>query len=68
TSLNGLEIACLIPLLLIVFWVGIYPQPVIDRIEPTVKTLLKESVVKEGTEVNPIIQYPFTDPGEGDES
>jgi NADH-quinone oxidoreductase subunit M len=40
SDLNSLEIVTLLPLLILVFWVGLYPSPVIDRLEPTVQGLM----------------------------
>lgn len=43
-DLSGWEVATLVPLLIIVFWIGLYPTPVIERLEPTVHELLMDRV------------------------
>jgi len=40
TDLTPREIASLVPLVLLVFWIGLYPKPFLERIEPTAKQLL----------------------------
>ncbi|MBX7145215.1 MAG: NADH-quinone oxidoreductase subunit M [Oligoflexia bacterium] len=35
TDVNGRELATFLPLLVMVFWMGIYPQPFLSRMEPT---------------------------------
>ena len=40
TDLTPSEKAALIPLLVMVFWIGIYPKPFLDIAEPSVKALL----------------------------
>ncbi len=40
TDLTPREIASLVPLVVLIFWIGLYPKPFTDRIEPTVKHLL----------------------------
>lgn len=32
----------LLPLIILIFWIGIYPKPFLDRIEPSVKDLLNQ--------------------------
>ena len=32
----------LLPLIILIFWIGIYPKPLLDRIEPSVKDLLNQ--------------------------
>lgn len=39
-DLNAREVASLFPIVLLVFWIGIYPKPFLERIEPTVDVLL----------------------------
>ncbi|MFZ5475555.1 MAG: NADH-quinone oxidoreductase subunit M [Myxococcota bacterium] len=41
TDLNGREIAYLAPLLVLIFWMGVYPQPFLDRINPSVTTFVQ---------------------------
>ncbi|MFP6665112.1 MAG: NADH-quinone oxidoreductase subunit M [Deltaproteobacteria bacterium] len=40
TDLNAREVLSLAPILLFIFWIGIYPKPFLDRIEPTVAVFL----------------------------
>ncbi|MDH4155661.1 MAG: NADH-quinone oxidoreductase subunit M [candidate division Zixibacteria bacterium] len=40
TDLNWRERLVLIPLVIIIFWIGIYPKPFIEIIEPSVKNIL----------------------------
>ena len=40
-DLNAREIGILVPLVLIILWLGIYPRPVLDRMEPSVERLVQ---------------------------
>lgn len=40
TDLNAREVLALAPILLFVFWIGVYPKPFLERIEPTVEVFL----------------------------
>jgi NADH-quinone oxidoreductase subunit M len=40
TDLTSREIAAVVPLVALIFWIGLYPKPFLERIEPTVKHLL----------------------------
>ncbi len=39
-GLSGTELAALIPLVIMVFWIGCYPKPFLNLAEPAVKTIL----------------------------
>jgi len=39
-DLNGREKLVLIPLVILIFWIGIYPKPFLTRMEPAVKNIL----------------------------
>lgn len=39
-DLSAREVLALAPILLLVFWIGLYPKPFLDRIEPTTQMLL----------------------------
>ncbi|RME28447.1 MAG: hypothetical protein D6800_03910, partial [Candidatus Zixiibacteriota bacterium] len=40
TDINWREKIILIPLVVFIFWIGIYPKPFFDRIEPAVQDML----------------------------
>ena len=39
-DLNGREIATLVPLLALIFWIGLYPKPFFDIMSPAITKLL----------------------------
>jgi NADH-quinone oxidoreductase subunit M len=39
-DLDGRERLVLIPLVVLIFWIGIYPKPLLDRVEPAVRQVL----------------------------
>ncbi|MFN8641260.1 MAG: NADH-quinone oxidoreductase subunit M [Candidatus Binatia bacterium] len=39
-DLSAREVLALAPIVLLVFWIGLYPKPFLDRIEPTTQKLL----------------------------
>lgn len=41
-DLNGREVATLLPIVGLVLWLGIYPAPLLDAIEPAVQHLVKQ--------------------------
>ncbi|MEX2581951.1 MAG: NADH-quinone oxidoreductase subunit M [Gemmatimonadota bacterium] len=41
-DLNRREIGLLLPLVAIIFWLGIYPRPILDRMEPSVTRLIEQ--------------------------
>lgn len=45
-DMNGREYALMIPILILVFWLGIYPKPFFDRMEVSVKYLVEEVEAK----------------------
>jgi len=45
-DLNLREKIVLIPLILAIFWIGIYPKPIFNRMEPSVKSLLENAKIK----------------------
>jgi NADH-quinone oxidoreductase subunit M len=40
-DLNGREIGLLMPLVMIILWLGVYPAPILERMEPTVNRLIE---------------------------
>ncbi len=40
-DLNRREISILVPLMLLILWIGVYPRPFLDRMEPTVERLIE---------------------------
>jgi len=45
-DLSAREIWTFVPLLVLIFWMGIYPKPFLSRMEPAVKLVLKEYTIK----------------------
>jgi NADH-quinone oxidoreductase subunit M len=39
-DLNGREMAILVPLVILILWIGVYPRPFLDRMEPAVTRLV----------------------------
>nr|WP_313978921.1 hypothetical protein [Iodidimonas nitroreducens] len=53
-DLNGREIAIFVPLIAVVLWMGFYPKPFLDVINPSVEALLRAHQVS--------IAAPIADP------
>jgi NADH-quinone oxidoreductase subunit M len=45
-DINWREKVVLIPLILAIFWIGIYPKPFFNRMEPSVKSLIENAQTK----------------------
>jgi NADH-quinone oxidoreductase subunit M len=45
-DLNTREKIILIPLILAIFWIGLYPKPFFVKIEPSVKSLIENTKIK----------------------
>ena len=45
-DLNLREKIVLIPLILAIFWIGVYPKPFFSKMEPSVKSLLESAQIK----------------------
>jgi NADH-quinone oxidoreductase subunit M len=41
-DLSKREIALLIPIILLIFWIGIYPKPILSRMEPSLNKILQK--------------------------
>jgi len=39
-DLNGRELAVLVPLVVLILWLGLYPKPILDRMEPAARGVL----------------------------
>ncbi len=50
-DLRGREIAVLAPLIALIFWIGLYPRPLLERSDATVRSLLRGASA--GVEVRP---------------
>jgi NADH-quinone oxidoreductase subunit M len=44
-DLNGRELAILIPLVVLILWIGVYPKPFLDRMEPAAQRVLSSGQV-----------------------
>jgi NADH-quinone oxidoreductase subunit M len=40
-DLSGRELAVIVPLVVMIFWIGLYPRPFLSRIEPTAQVFLQ---------------------------
>jgi NADH-quinone oxidoreductase subunit M len=40
-DLNAREITVLMPLVVLILWIGVYPRPFLDRMEPSVNRLVQ---------------------------
>jgi NADH-quinone oxidoreductase subunit M len=40
-DLNGRELAILMPLVVLILWLGVYPRPVLDRMEPAAERVVR---------------------------
>ena len=47
---NAREVAYMLPLILLMFWIGIYPKPFLNLMEPSVKNLNRQVEVARGVE------------------
>jgi NADH-quinone oxidoreductase subunit M len=41
-DLNGRELAILLPLVVLILWLGVYPKPFLDRMEPSAQRVLAQ--------------------------
>jgi NADH-quinone oxidoreductase subunit M len=51
TDLNGREILILAPILALIVLMGVYPQPFLDRMKPSVDLMLKKVFAAQATAV-----------------
>jgi NADH-quinone oxidoreductase subunit M len=42
-DLNGREIAIMVPLVVMIFFMGLYPKPFIDKMDPAIKKLVAQA-------------------------
>ena len=40
TDMNGREVAYILPLILFIFWIGVYPQPFLRRMDASVNAYI----------------------------
>lgn len=64
SDLNWREIGTLAPLVVLVFWIGIYPKPVLDVMHASVERLIQQDVKVMIVETDPM-SFPPT-PGDSD--
>ncbi|MCA1957087.1 MAG: hypothetical protein LDL14_00975, partial [Nitrospira sp.] len=50
-DMNGRETAALIPLVILVFWIGVFPNPLVSRLHPSVNQVLARSFPQPVTEI-----------------
>jgi NADH-quinone oxidoreductase subunit M len=55
-DLNAREIGILVPLVVIIFWLGIYPRPFLDRMEPSVTRLVQHVEASRVAAANPAVE------------
>src|SRR5690606_21032021 len=56
-DLNGRELTILAPLVILILWIGIYPQPFLDRMEPSVTRLVQYlEAVSAPVAVEPVVE------------
>jgi len=46
TDLDRREVVCLLPLLVMVFWIGLYPKFFLDRMNPSVDSFVTDFAVR----------------------
>ena len=54
TDLNGRELATLLPLLVLVFWIGLNPGPFLERVQASVEHLVAEVSLAGSVDVRPL--------------
>ncbi|HET7460660.1 MAG TPA: NADH-quinone oxidoreductase subunit M [Longimicrobium sp.] len=63
-DLNGRELAILVPLVALILWLGMYPKPVLDRMEPAASTVLAQVQQSRWTP-DPVRNRPAAGPAVG---
>jgi NADH-quinone oxidoreductase subunit M len=54
TDMNARERIIMIPLVILIFWIGVYPKPLFDRIEPAVKNVLEQVSRAKSVQLDPV--------------
>src|SRR5690606_524412 len=54
TDLDGRELATLLPLLVLVFWIGLNPGPFLERVQASVENLVAEVSLAGSVDVRPL--------------
>ncbi len=61
-DLNGREIAIMVPLIVMIFFMGLYPKPIIDKMEPAIKKLVSQvrvsTPVAQAQSIQPVVALP----------
>jgi NADH-quinone oxidoreductase subunit M len=53
SDINLREKLTVVPLILLIFWIGIYPKPILDRIEPAVRGILQQMTKAHTVQIDP---------------
>ena len=58
-DLNKIEYVCLVPLVLMVIWLGVYPNYVMDKVSPSIQKLIGqyEMGLKRSPDSLDVVQY-----------
>jgi len=67
-DINWRERIILIPLVALIFWIGIYPKPFFDRIEPAAQTILNKVGKSQSVELDTPFRLNPDVPGEVSET
>jgi NADH-quinone oxidoreductase subunit M len=42
-DLSGRELAILVPIVVMIFWIGVYPKPFLNRMEPSITQFIEQT-------------------------
>jgi NADH-quinone oxidoreductase subunit M len=57
-DLNGRELTILVPLAVLILWIGVYPQPFLERMQPSAERLLREVQARQYVAVPTVAEVP----------